>query len=780
MMQEPTAAPSEPHGPSTTHVVHVLMQFALAVRYRKNVVILALVISGILGALYYATATRYYSARASLLVMQNGNEIMNPTLAAQGGNQESLLPTYETVITSARVLQAALERLPQESRIDLAGAPKEQWVAILQENLSARTIRNTKVLEIDYCSKDPDAAVDVVNVVVQSYLDFINKNRQLTAAEIIEVLTRQRAELAQTLAAKQQELLTCLDQVRSLGAASDEKVVHPLVQRALAFNEELTLTQKKRVEIEASLAALRVAMQNGGDLQQHLLTVSDLVGKEVLLTALGLSSLDATSVATLERDLMNDRAKLLGLQNHYGPRHPSVVALADRIQLTEQYLRGYQDRVAQRLAEFQNGRLGPTLESMLQQGLVKLQQTELALEQEYSRALTAASGFNRELNRIKILEHDIEWLRSQHDVFMKQITALNLKEQGPEVRTAIITAPEKMSAPVSPSLKRVAALAILAGLTAGLIAVYVLDTLDDRFRSVEEMQQQLGAPVLAMVRPLTTKEGGGAQSLQVHRFPDASESEAFRTLRTAMSLAEGQTNRLVVTSTEPGDGKTTLLANLAVSFAQADKRTLLIDADLRRPGMTTLLGLRGIEGLSSVIRSSGDVVETAAAHIRASGVEGLDVLPSGTRPSDPAELLAHPRFAELLAWAESVYDQVLVDSPPVLAAGDTAIVGRLCDGVVLVVQPHKNRRRLVLRAVDTLVSLKIPVLGIVINRVGASGEEQYYGYGEGYAYDYHYGPDDERRTPASLSAHEHYSLVDPGSEPEDAAGHPMIVPRRVA
>ena len=158
-----------------------------------------------------------------------------------------------------------------------------------------------------------------------------------------------------------------------------------------------------------------------------------------------------------------------------------------------------------------------------------------------------------------------------------------------------------------------------------------------------------------------------------------------------------------MTSAEPGDGKTTILANLAVCYAQAEKRTLLIDADLRRPGLTGLMDMRGPRGLSEVLRSEVDIAQMAP---RCTSVppasKGLDILPSGSRPTDPAELLGSPRFSQLLAWAETVYDLILIDSPPILATTDTAIIGRLVDGVILVVQPAKNRRRLVTRVVERL------------------------------------------------------------------------------
>ena len=157
----------------------------------------------------------------------------------------------------------------------------------------------------------------------------------------------------------------------------------------------------------------------------------------------------------------------------------------------------------------------------------------------------------------------------------------------------------------------------------GLAVIYALDILDDHFRSPEEMRAQLGVELLAMVRDMP---GGGAglENLQVYQAPNAAESEAFRTLRTTLGLNKHETTRLVISSAEPGDGKTTVAANLAVSFAQSGKRTLLIDADMRRPGLTTLLNAKGQLGLSDVLVSKSNLHESGVPQIRALGVEGLE------------------------------------------------------------------------------------------------------------------------------------------------------------
>jgi capsular exopolysaccharide synthesis family protein len=257
------------------------------------------------------------------------------------------------------------------------------------------------------------------------------------------------------------------------------------------------------------------------------------------------------------------------------------------------------------------------------------------------------------------------------------------------------------------------------------------------------MAIQLGVPILAMVRKLTPIPGEGIATVHAHAMPYAVETEAFRTLRTALSLNNDICNRILITSSEPGDGKTTVSANLAVTFAQAGKRTLLVDADLRRPGFTTLLNLKGLPGVADILTSDQPVEITAPPLVQLTEVEGLEVLPVGFRRPNPSELLSSKEFIELLAWADSQYDRVIVDCPPVLAVSDAQVVGQLVDGAVLVVRPDKNHRRSVIRALDSFQSSGCRVLGVVANSI--TNDAGTYGYGYGYNYEYSdgYGHDEE-------------------------------------
>jgi capsular exopolysaccharide synthesis family protein len=263
--------------------------------------------------------------------------------------------------------------------------------------------------------------------------------------------------------------------------------------------------------------------------------------------------------------------------------------------------------------------------------------------------------------------------------------------------------------------------------------VYVQDVLDDRFMSPEEITAQLGVPVLAMIRRLEGIVGQGLSTVHTHVRPNAIETEAFRTLRTAITLSSDHTHRVLISSAEPSDGKTTVAANLAVSFAQAGKRTLIVDADLRKPGMSALFALKGRAGLADLLYTDGALAESAPLLVNQTELPGLHILAAGTRRPNPAELLSGQRFGELLAWAEAHYDQVLVDCPPVLAVSDAQVVARLVDGAILVVQPEKNHRRLVVRACESFKATGGTVLGVVANGLSSDSSTGYrYGYGYGY------------------------------------------------
>lgn len=736
MMEESLTPQQRPDTESSSHIVHALVQFAIAVKHRRNIVILCVFATLVLGALYYSTATRLYSARAELVILASGDDTRSTAIAGQGGDGGGLMPTFERLITSSNVIEAAIERLGPKERVDLAEVPHSKWAAAIQRNLSAKNIYGTNNIEIEYLSRDPAAAVAVVNQVVEAYLEYMDGIHKRTADDLIHRLQEQQAELSREL----EGLQLLLEQKRAecghfVGADADTKAEHPVVEKFFNIQKERWERENERYEIEGKLANLEEAVARGDDLQAHIMAVEETVGKDLLTEVLGLNSQDKAKLAELERQRLKDTSELAALLPHYGERHPEIVNLRARIQAADEAIAQSYESTRNRMDSMQRGNLGQLLISLLRQkvdGLVRYGDLLAKAEADVRKQVEGISG---QLIRIKGIEGQIEWGEEMRDQLLKQVATLSGAEDGPIIRADLVSQPVQATAPSSPSLRRTAMLALLAGLAMGLAAVYVLDTLDDRFRSVEELQAQVGVPVMAVVQELPDRHVVGVQGLQLVVEPDAPESEAFRTLRTSLALTHDQTHRIVMTSAEPGDGKSTILANMAVAYANSGRRVLLIDADMRRPGLSTMLGIRGGDGLSTVIRSQQPISEIAVGSIHRTAVSGLEVLPSGPRPMNPTELLGGQRFADLLAWAEGQYDCILIDTPPALAASDTAVIGQLVDGVLMVVQPHKNQRRMVLRTAETLAMLKIPLIGIVANRVDGMGGSGYYGYAMDYPTD---------------------------------------------
>lgn len=728
----------------TADAVHAVLRFLRTLRYRKAYVITSVVVAGMLGAVHYFTATRIYEASASLMVTPTGAEVWNTAIPSEGA-RESLIPTCERLFSSAVVLDGALQRLrqlPAPTRIDFSGSTREKWVDILRENLSARAIRRTNIIELIYRSKSPQAAEAVVNSVVESYLEFMERNHKDVSVEVATILENELREKEKVLESKQNELVTLKSEVGVVVKDGDH-FVHPLVQRATKLNVTLIDVRKRRIELEASLAAIRTATRNGGDLRQHLLAVEPYVGREMIMSAMGLNPQFTQIVNTVEQQLIEERARLETLSSHYGPTHPEIVESKRSIQNKEQYLSQYQVQVNGRLDQLQGGELGPMLTAMVEERLSETWSNENELLKEYKRAEATAVQLNGRMAKMQLVEDEVARLRNWHETLLNQIANIDLKQERANVRVAIVSEPLASQIPVSPRLSVVGMMCLLGGVGFGSGLVYILDLLDDRFRSPDELREQVGAPVLAIVGQLQVSNHDGAESVQMHIAPNAVESEAFRTLRTTLAFSNDELQRLAITSAEPGDGKTTMLANLGASYAYAGKRTILVDCDLRRPGLSKLFQMRGMPGISEVLRSTDDVATMCEERIRTAGFDGLDILPCGPKPPDPAELLSTVRFAEVVAWAETRYDQVLIDCPPALAASDAAIVGRAVDGVILVVQPAKNHRRLVLRAAESLVALQVNLIGLIANRIGDKGTDGYGEYGYGYGYGYSYGDDED-------------------------------------
>lgn len=720
---------------SLSHPVQTVARFLRIVLLRREILAVSIIAALLLGGLYYSTATRIYEANASLLVMQTGLQDSSATMAGERVAKD-MMPTYTSIATSEAVLIDALKLVPPEHRTDFAGVPHSSWPKVLRGNLSVSAMRGTNILSITYRSKDARAAAAVVDAVLSAYLTFMNELHRNTAGEVAELLNGELRNLADEFDKKSQEKQRIKLEAQELALKDGEKGVNVVEARAIKLNNAWSEAREKRLAAGSQLLSLQQAIQSGQDLQQYALAMLDTVGDEMIKSALGVSVQDAYVVSQTTQQLLKEKAALESARQIYGPEHKKRREIEDRIRVAEDFLRNRRDVQLQALERNGQDELARLLLRIAHQQLAQASVHEESLRVNFEAESARALQLGASATRLEIVEQELDHLLGLKQALVERLKEADLNQGSGMLKTRVIKDPVVPKGPASPQLFKTLALALFMGLALGLAVIYILDLLDDRFRSPEEMQTQLGVPVLAMVRKLRPLNQVGPGGIHVNVEPTGVEAESFRTLRTALAFAGGGASRLVVTSTEPGDGKTTISVNLGTTIAQSGKRTLLIDADMRRPGLTPLVNLRGQSGLSAILRDSAPIIDSLRKNLVSGFLQNLDVIPSGPRPVNPMELLASDRFADLLAWAETVYDQIIVDSPPVLAVSDSAIIGRLVDGVVLTVRPEKNRRRLVVRAVESFPPLGVNILGLVVNNVDAEKNQDYYGYGYGYSYDY--------------------------------------------
>jgi capsular exopolysaccharide synthesis family protein len=329
-------------------------------------------------------------------------------------------------------------------------------------------------------------------------------------------------------------------------------------------------------------------------------------------------------------------------------------------------------------------------------------------------AAAEAQRIMGEESTYSLLLSEIDILQKQYDSILAQISEIAslVRFEGPQIH--VLQDARPATVPSSPQAAHVIGIALALGLMAGAGLSLLRDWTDQRLRSADEITAILGVPILGAVPSMA--RGRLARSHRLRFAPNSRESEAYRTIRTALLHGTSREHAVTILVTSPGplEGKTTLVSNLATAMAYAGQRTLIVDADLRKPTQHRVFAAneRGL-GLADVLAGRASLDEA----IRPTEVERLDVLPGGHDVANPSEMLSSPRFAESLDQLTHRYDRILVDSPPVGIVTDAQILATLCDLTLLVLRAEKTSRLLTQRARDALSTVGATVVGAVVNGV---------------------------------------------------------------
>jgi capsular exopolysaccharide synthesis family protein len=356
-----------------------------------------------------------------------------------------------------------------------------------------------------------------------------------------------------------------------------------------------------------------------------------------------------------------------------------------------------------------------------------------SLRARLAESQTVREGEQRKLIQYRILKRDADLDQQMYEVLLKKLKEADLSAGIADFDLRVLEPAKRPSASIEPRTARNLAVAVLLALCAAVAAAYLVDTLDRSVGSAEEVARVLGLSTLGTiwrfdVRPRT--------SSLVAEAPGALEGEMFRALRTNLRFSHVDLPRraVLVTSTGPEEGKSTVLANLAVSLAQSGRRTVVIDTDLRRPTLHRMFGFAKSRGLADYLAGDSSLDEA----LRPTHVPGLDALPCGTLPANPAELIESARLGDLVRLLRGQYEYVLLDSPPAGGLVDASLLAGLVDGVLLVVEPRRFDWRVLRSTVRQLERSGARLYGVVLNKSPRDDQTlgyHYYSYGRDAASD---------------------------------------------
>jgi capsular exopolysaccharide synthesis family protein len=416
--------------------------------------------------------------------------------------------------------------------------------------------------------------------------------------------------------------------------------------------------------------------------------------------------------------------KVAELSNRYGNDHPKLIqAQADLKKAKEDLRLQVADVVSGLEREYE---LARTNENILS-GAV-------------SEARQSIQGSNRKEFELLGLERDVKTNRELYDMFMGQIKGTSAVSSMQSVVARVVDPAIPGDAPIKPKKQMIVSLAFVLSLMLGVAVAFLLEHLDTSVRSSEDAERKLGLPLLAAV-PKVELAAGQVAGLHYRDAPKSLFSEGIKTIRTGILLSgiDHPKKTLVVTSSVPGEGKSTVAINLALAHAQT-KRVLLIDADMRRPSIAKVLGLDNTHPGLSMLALGLDKLETCVYKIAGTN---LDVLTAGSIPPNPLELLLSDKFKEVLAGLSEQYDTIIIDSPPVQLVSDAVVLGSMATGVVFVLKADATPFQLARRGIRALQRGGASMYGVVLNQANFKNEEYYGGYGK-YNYHAYYGDDADK------------------------------------
>jgi succinoglycan biosynthesis transport protein ExoP len=582
-------------------------------------------------------------------------------------------------------------------------------LATFKGNLQVALVPNTRIIEVRYRSPDKNIAARVVNTLANTYVEQNFKTRFESTMQASDWLSKQLVDLQIKVETSQEKLVKYQKEHEILGIDEKQNITTAKLDE---LNRELTSAESVRMEKESIY---------------HLVQTGDSDSIAAAANVDGASRGSSANSALLEklREQQADlKIQVAQLSTQFGPSYPKLAQLNSQLKEVDAEIQTEIRKVAARLR-------GDYLAAVQRESMLRT-----ALEQQKQEA----NKLNESAIEYSLLKRDVDANRTLSEGLLERLKEAGVTAGLRSNNFRIVDVARVPTSPSGPNLLKNLGFALALGLSTGIGLAFLLESMDNTVRTPEQAQIISALPSLGMI-PLgsrSTREMGGNQKLALASSKEAVElvtqsrprsqmAESYRALRTSLLLtfAGGPPTVILITSALPEEGKTTTSVNSAIVLAQKGTRVLLIDADLRRPSIHKTLGMGPKIGLSNVLTGAATLQQ---AIIPSTILPELFILPAGTPPPNPAELLASAKMKNVLAELRKQYDHIVIDSPPTLSVTDAVVMSTDADAVVLVIRSGHTTKPALRRARDILLQVNARVCGVLVNAVDLSSPDYYYHY----------------------------------------------------
>lgn len=586
--------------------------------------------------------------------------------------------------------------------------------------LTIEPVRRTQLVKISFESPDAELAALVANTVGDTYIEsYLDAKMEMTE-KAAEWLSDRLGGLQLKLHAAETRLIEFREEHQLIDVAGTVGKLNE--QQVTIATTELSLARRQLAEVESLYREVQRLKKNSPE----LLDAIPAVQQDQL-------------VRTFKIEQDQQQRELDELSNRYGAKHPKIVDARSRLDVVTQSLNRQIDRVI----------------SSIKSDFDIANQKVASLSRTLSAGKREIQNVNKKKFELAALQRDVDANRKLYETFFNRIRETDETGglEAANARVSDLAVPA--SSPAKPKKALIVALAFLAGLIGSVLIAFLREQMDDTIKGTDEIEARLGVALLGII-PLV-KAGILSRKKKIPLSPFELKDkrgtfvESIRTIRTSLCLdsLDKPHKKVVITSSIPGEGKSTMAANLAYSLSQIEK-VILIDADMRRPTIAKAFGISPDQpGLADYLsaKKRSEAVHISECVVRNLNDSNLDVLPCGSLPENPLELLASSRFTRLLEKLSEHYDRVIIDCAPTQAVSDALVVGKQADTVIYAIKSHHTSMNLVRRGVQRLRQVGAHILGTVVTQVDVDKISSYGGdyYYQGY-YDYYGYNNDNKKT----------------------------------